>query len=89
MSYSIHLSRLMDPHHKFKCEKCLDTGNEGDIGFFIRCTNGCKDTHHEMLEMDKWLDIARQNRLRPCLLDGELVIRTGFMPSPQLSEDHE
>lgn len=86
MSYSIQISRLLDPDHKFNCEKCCDTGNEGDIGFFIPCSNGCEDTHHEMLEMDKWLDFAHSHKLKPRIVDGELVLGTGFVPSETLKE---
>lgn len=80
MSYRIQVARLVDPNHQFKCEECFDTGNEGDIGFFIRCKNGCEDKHHEMVETDKWLHFAEIHHLVPRILNGELVLGTEFFP---------
>ena len=80
MSYQSHIANLLDPDHKFSCDRCFDTGNEGDIGFFIACKNGCSDSHHEWLDMDRYRRVAKENGWELVVHEGELLFKTGYFP---------
>lgn len=63
-----------------KCTRCFDSGNEGDIGFFIPCKNGCEDLHHDWLKVEEAKSFALRHQLKVGVLNGELVFHTGVFP---------